>query len=288
MRHTRFIILVVSALIFYSFVQPSLASETTQSTQQKKQVIGILPSTELFDPLLADPRWPHFSASVQSYQDDEELGNVGSVNMGTSFALLGWRLGGEWQIGLQAGVFSIFDLDKESDLVNADYLVGIPVSVRLGPLSAQARILHQSSHLGDEYLLRKRPERINLSYEKVDLLLSLEIAKLLRIYGGGGQIIRSEPEDLEELSYQLGIELTTQSPLFGGFIFPIAALDLQAEEETDWEKNYSLHVGFELRGSLIEGRRLQVLFEYYNGHSPNGQFFVRKIEYYGGGIHFYF
>jgi hypothetical protein len=31
-----------------------------------------------------------------------------------------------------------------------------------------------------------------------------------------------------------------------------------------------------------------VLLEYFNGNSPNGQFFDRTIEYFGPGVHFYF
>jgi hypothetical protein len=33
---------------------------------------------------------------------------------------------------------------------------------------------------------------------------------------------------------------------------------------------------------------VQLLIEYYNGKSPNGQFLNESIEYYGVGAHFYF
>lgn len=37
------------------------------------------------------------------------------------------------EVGIQAGVFSIFDLDAESyDLINADYTVGVPLSFKKG------------------------------------------------------------------------------------------------------------------------------------------------------------
>ncbi|HEX4989112.1 MAG TPA: DUF1207 domain-containing protein [Candidatus Binatia bacterium] len=35
-------------------------------------------------------------------------------------------------------------------------------------------------------------------------------------------------------------------------------------------------------------RKIQLLIEYYNGHSPDGQFFDRKIDYIGTGIHLHF
>ena len=52
------------------------------------------------------------------------------------------------------------------------------------------RLFHQSSHLGDEFLLRTQTQRVNLSYESVDLRFSYEIGDVLRLYGGGGLPLR--------------------------------------------------------------------------------------------------
>ncbi len=120
----------------------------------------LIPRSPLFEPLTADPRWPRFSASYLDVRDDPELGSVGSVAFGGSIPLFqaDAPLEGRWEIGVQAGVFSIFDLDSDSyDLVNSDYWVGLPVSARWGGFSFTVRPYHQSSHLGDEYLLRDAP-----------------------------------------------------------------------------------------------------------------------------------
>ncbi|MGH8608805.1 MAG: DUF1207 domain-containing protein, partial [Gammaproteobacteria bacterium] len=192
---------------------------------------GWLPKAALFEPLIADPRWPHFSGTVQFYQDDDELGTVGAANLGAALPLYGWRgMGLDWQVGLHAGVFSIFDLNEDSsDLVNSDFLGGVPLDARYGPVSAQLRIFHQSSHLGDEFLLRNRVNRINLSYEAVDLKLSLKPLDWLRVYAGGGAIIRSEP-DLDTWSAQGGIEISGPGPLFHPLLYPVLALDVQSSE----------------------------------------------------------
>ena len=81
------------------------------------------------------------------------------------------------EFGIQAGVFAIFDLDAESlDLINADYLIGIPLVFRKGNFSNMTRIFHQSSHLGDEFLLRGRAEkRVNLSYEAGNSIFSYNL-----------------------------------------------------------------------------------------------------------------
>ena len=41
------------------------------------------------------------------------------------------------ELGIQAGVFAIFDLDSQSfDMINADYLVGIPFTIKKGNCAA--------------------------------------------------------------------------------------------------------------------------------------------------------
>jgi hypothetical protein len=236
----------------------------------------VLPRRELFQPLLADPRWPHFSASWQRYLGDDELQSVGSANFGETFALLEGPapLGGRWQAGIQAGVFSIFDLEADSlDLVNADYLVALFGSYRRGRFSALGRFLHQSSHLGDEFLLRDRAaDRVNLSYEAIDALLAFDVTSYLRIYGGGGGLVHRSPSSLDPF----------------GHVRPLAAVDVQTREESDWNADLSVRAGVQLESERIAGPRVQLLAEYYDGRSPNGQFFDRDIEYVGGGLHLHF
>jgi hypothetical protein len=110
-----------------------------------------LPKGTLFDPLMADPRWPNFSGSYQYYFDDEELGNVGAASLGGTLPLFrdNFPLVGQWQLGIQAAVFSIFDFDRNSDLINADYWVGIPISYRGGPFSAILRVFQ--GHYGRQH-----------------------------------------------------------------------------------------------------------------------------------------
>jgi len=48
-----------------------------------------------------------------------------------------------------------------------------------------------------------------------------------------------------------------------------------------------LRAGIQLDGILVT-RNLQILLEYFRGHSPNGQFYREKVDYLGLGVHFYF
>src|SRR6185436_401482 len=136
--------------------------------------------------------------SYQNYFDDDELEDVAAVNLGGEFPVLRWDgpADGRMQLGLQGGIFSIFDMDADSkDLVNADYRIALPLSYQRGRVSALARLLHQSSHLGDEFLLRNRVERVNLSYEAFDLMGSYTPWRPLRIYGGAGYLFDQDPSD---------------------------------------------------------------------------------------------
>src|SRR5436190_19618311 len=66
----------------------------------------------LFEPLLADPRWPHFSASWQEHHATE-LESVGSVSFGESFTFYRAPVfdTAAFDLGFQASVFAIFDMD---------------------------------------------------------------------------------------------------------------------------------------------------------------------------------
>jgi Protein of unknown function (DUF1207) len=253
--------------------------------------LELLPKGLLFAPLIADPRWPHFSAVYQRFHEDARLGNAAIASLGETFSLVRGPLGekgGAWEVGIQAGVFSLFDLDApSSDLVNTDYIVGFPFAYRARNFSALARFYHQSSHLGDEFLIENRVERVNLSYEAIDLRLSYEVTDWLRLYGGGGYIVRGDPSDLEPWSTQAGFELRSPRAFFGGTLRPLGALDTQYREQNNWHTDLSVRAGVQFEQLAILDRRIQLLLEYFNGYSPNGQFYRDKIEYIGLGLHLY-
>lgn len=248
--------------------------------------IRLLPEEELFAPLLADPRQARFSMSYQRYRTPGDSFNAASVAFGEYFALATGRWGGTGrsQVGIQGAVFALFNLDApSSDLVNADYWIGLPISFRRGPWSYVLRLYHQSSHLGDEFLLGNPGlDRVNLSYEDVMVLTSYEWEHW-RVYGGVGRFLRSEPE-LRRTHAQVGGEYVLPGAL-RGFDF-IAAIDAKASAELDWSRSYSAQTGFEFGGA--SSRRVRLMFEYYRGQSPNGQFYREKLSYAGVGLYFRF
>jgi hypothetical protein len=251
----------------------------------------LFPDWRLFSPLLADPRWPHFSAAYKAYSGGDLLEKAASVSFGEFFSLAGYDTvdAGRFELGVQAGVFATFDMDSESfDLINADYMIGLPLAWRAGPVSAQARISHQSSHLGDEFLLRTSVDRVNLSYETADVKASYALFDQLRLYAGLGYLVHTDPEDLKPWSLQAGVEFDSRAGWFGGFLSPVAALDLQRQQEGRSHIDISARVGVEFEKPDKSKRRVLLLLEYYRGRSPDGQFYDEKIETFGIGLHLHF
>jgi hypothetical protein len=259
-------------------------------TVARREGLKVFPPASLFDPLHADPRWPHFSVRFEHLNGSPELQDAAAVSFGERLPLLEGDapFDGRWQVGISGAAYALFDKgSKSEDLINTDYRWFIPLSYRSGPFSALFRYYHQSSHLGDELILRGKPiTRVNLSYEAVDLTLSQDIGKRYRVYGGLGEIVRAEP-DLEPLSAQLGAEYSGGHAYFGMFR-PVAALDLQAREYNGWDPELAVNAGFQVESPYTVGRALRIVAEYDHGKSPNGQFFHENIEYYGFGAHFYF
>ncbi len=257
---------------------------------------GMLPKGHLFKPLLADPRWAHFSAAYRNYLSNNYDGkNIASVSFGETIPFYRANFGhtqAQWELGLQAGVFSDFSLDASStDLLNTDFIASIYSSIRVQQFSVFARLFHQSSHLGDEFLLSQLNsnfQRINLSYEGIDLKLSYELPYGVRLYGGGSGLFHKEPSNLNIWATQAGIEFRSPWLLDFAGLRPVIAADIKNHEENNWNADISARAGVEFDNLQVLGRKLQILAEYYNGYSPSGQFYKDKVQYIGIGAHYHF
>jgi len=256
--------------------------------------------------LMADPKQPQFFATYQSVQRREPTStvtgvgksvNVGSVGFGENFGFYSKRQGCDgWQVGLLAGVFSQFNLDApSSDLINADYIVGIPLSWRHGAWSTRVRLYHQSSHVGDEFLLENPGfNRVNLSFEEVEAIVSYEY-RWIRMYAGGGYLVHREPAQLDRHRVQWGMELrgpTVHSPFLGSMmpglqLTPVLGADFKTFEELRWIINSNVIGGFEWSRPGAK-RRFRFLVNYYRGFYPYGQFFSEKVESIGFGFYLAF
>ncbi|MBI5408471.1 MAG: DUF1207 domain-containing protein [Nitrospirae bacterium] len=246
---------------------------------------------KIFAPLIADQRWPHFSMAYQYYTDEGDLRSVFAASFGETLPFYedGAPFGGRMQIAIQAAAFIIHDLDTASwDLINEDYRGGLTLFYRRDAFSGLFSIYHNSSHIGDELLLHKNIDRVNFSYEALQTVLSYDIKKSYRAYGGGEYIYSPDPKDLKRWNTQYGLEFRCPRTYFEGFLRPVAGVDIKNRQENDWHGEISLRLGAELKSEKTLLNKIHLMLEYYNGNSPNGQFHEEFIEFISAGAHFYF
>ena len=260
------------------------------------------PDGDVFRPLFADPKQPQTFATLQAVKvkDSKTSVTAGSVGFGENFGFYSRRQGcNGWQVGLLAGVFSQFDLNApSSDLINTDYVVGIPLSWRSGLFSTRMRLYHQSTHLGDEFVLHNPGvNRVNYSYEEAEAILSLDApGGWGRLYAGGGYLLHRVPANLDRVKVQAGVEL--RGPTWGSgpierfvsgplVVTPVFGADFKTFEQLHWTLNANVVGGLEFAraGAL---RRFRVLINYYHGFNPYGQFYGQKVESVGLGIYLAF
>lgn len=268
-----------------------------QTDGSSPRAVG-LPRGELFAPLMADPKEPEFLLSYLWVHSDLRDTRVGEVSLGQAFGLIRWpgrKPGDGLQMSLSGAVFTQFDMQSPSkDLLNADYMVGFPITYHRAAFFARARIYHQSSHLGDEYLLQTQPQpqRVNLSFEAVELLLAGEWGPV-RVYGGGEYIPWRVPPDLKPGRLHGGLEYRQPGTLLRiGAVAKarvVMALDVRSWQQQNWRPAWSARGGLELApvrddGGL--GQRLALMVHLYDGPSPYGQFYTVKIRSVGVGAHF--
>ena len=252
-----------------------------------------LPQGDVFCPLIADPKSTrsHLTYLRGEFPAETVAKNVGSAGVADGLGL--FRYGGPVagngvQLGVEAGVFAQFDLGTRSaDLLNADYVVGIPLTFRVGSFSGRFRVWHQSSHLGDEFLAHAGAGVTNegLSFEAVEAILSEELGPF-RVYGGGEYLLEGTPSTLARKVAHGGAELRL-GPIRGPRF--VLAGDVKASEQRDYKPGYSVRAGLEIAhwsSPAHPPRVIAVLAEYYEGPSPFGQFFTDQSRTFGFGLHF--
>lgn len=259
-----------------------------------RQEWRLFPAGELFAAPLASVKEPRFHMTWLDLHLKDDRINVAAVGFGESFGLLrwqGWRPDQFWQAGISGAVQAQFNLDTPSmDLVNADYIIGFPLTVRSKDWSGRLRLYHQSSHLGDEYLLYPRAgaapvERINLSYEALEAWLGWDW-RGLRLFAGPTYILHSDTP-LQRRSVQAGFDYT--GPAFGGSpAHPYLSLFGNWWEEVDWDPSVSAQAGLTFASPYAGKRRFQIYGEFHQGHLPFGQFFRQNAWFYGIGMSFGF
>jgi len=294
----------------YSTADRSAESSAAETSGPLEGVL--LPDNDVFRPLLADQREPRFYADYRRIHFNSDSAvlaegrgrsiNAALVALGGAFGIWGLRQPRGCD-GLQVSLFGValsqFNLDTpELDLLNTDYLVGPEVTLRRGRWSGRVRFYHQSSHLGDKFLvnygLANGVQRENLSFEILDVLGSVEDT-WWRVFAGGGLVVlNSSTRHLTSTPafIQWGFELrgpvwepwdwlknTRLRPVLGGNFSSVQAIG--------WTPNGSVSGGLEW-ASPGGAHRVRLLVEYQRAAVLFSQFFFERTQDFGAQLQFEF
>jgi hypothetical protein len=252
--------------------------------------------TVLFAPLIGDPREPMYAVNYRF--GDRVMGRQAvAVSLGDDFPIFRWRdvfrWHGDLQIGIQAGVWAVFNFSHVPDrkkntceLMNTDWLVGIPLTYAFDKWSFRVRVYHISGHLGDELIVdepKYLKKRKNPSMEALEWISSYQFSSGLRVYGGPGWVFDSDDTfKLKPLYVKYGSEVR----LFGQKLYyhrlygtPFFVVHLENWEQRQWNLDQFYLLGYEISKLQGVGRKMRLYFEYHQGYSYEGQFFNKKTRY---------
>jgi hypothetical protein len=245
----------------------------------------ILPAKNLFNPPVADPRWPKFSMGVARDFSKNFGKTIWTFNFGENIGLV--RFGSverPFEFGIQAASFGAMNIHSNpSVLINNDYFVGIGLSHRHDHFQYLWQVSHVSSHVGDELLLTSRNiKRVNLSYETVKWFMRYKNPlSSFSPYMQLGYIVHVDPSYVKRFSIAGGIDYLSSKPAFISGTRFVAGGFINSWQENKFKPTINIRAGLQFEKTEYYGRYLQVLLEYQNGPSQYGQFYNLKTNYIG-------
>ncbi|OGW48220.1 MAG: hypothetical protein A2078_08560 [Nitrospirae bacterium GWC2_57_9] len=252
--------------------------------------VQLFPSTPLYAPYIADPHRVGFGLQVLNYTSTEipHSGNTRfDLRTGGQFGLLRIHPRGAeelgWQISLEGGFNSQFDIDNQLDNIGWDGRYGLVVTTAQTPnLSLKFGYLHDSSHVGDEYAERNGRLRIGYTREELAAGASWLADGGWRTYAEYGHGIVLRNGNLQKPGRaQFGFEWQQPKPAQDRYRGWYGAADLSAMEERDWKIDVSIQSGYRID---TVGKTWRLGVDWYTGRPPIGEFFQHTETYVGFGI----
>jgi hypothetical protein len=273
---------------------PPENEELREKYVERPQINGIwFPQmTELFQPIIGSPRVISYTLGYRS--GDDVIGTkCVDISLGDDFPIYRWLDvlgGGDLQIGIEAGIWTVFNMDPHPDiaggteLVNTDYYGGIPITYARNKWSFRLRGYHISSHLGDEFLINHPGfDRVNPSNEVVDFFISYQAKEAIRLYVGPGYIVHSDNSfPWKPLFIEYGTEVRflgtkfIKQRLYGTLYLTLHFRNMQ---ELDWNFDGTYRGGYEFSKLQGIGRKFRFYVEYHHGYSYEGQFSKMRDHY---------
>lgn len=279
------------------FPDPQVLAIEQRIGRTKVKGIWFPESTVLFPPLIASPRNPIYSVGYR-FGNDFLASNVASVSLGDVFPLFRWLdvgpLHADIQVDVAACTWALFDMNvtdgvnhEWAELVNADYLAALPITMAFDKWAFRLQVYHISCHLGDEFIInqirrQQAVNRVNPSFEVLELIGSYQWFDNLRTYFGPGWVFHSDASyPMGDWYLQWGGELRYYGKrmlyhrLYGT---PFLAVDVQNWQVNNWQCSVTAQLGYEWSKLHGVGRKVRFFAQFHNGNGE-GQFFTETLQY---------
>lgn len=253
-----------------------------------------LPTGSYYKTTILDPSAPQTSASILAYQVKGSLKEkvYSPINIGTQKMVARYELNEErgLEFGLEFSLHSQFTIVDSGDafmggLQNTDYRIGAMVHYRTDRSVWRVLLFHQSSHLGDDYMLRNTffvPNSKVLNYEQLSLTRMHTGSNAQYYYGFGYNV---SPHTTRKRSAIHG-GYQYQQPFKGnprlGYLFGV---HIKMDEQNEFRPNVKTGLGIELGG--LSKNPFMIFLEYYNGHLPYSTLEYQVVQLYGIGVYFH-
>lgn len=245
-----------------------------------------LPQGSLFPTRYLDPAACQQSISVLSYEVEGETQQLMyvpiSLSMQQQFVRSTHSQDPQWELGMEFTIYSQFSIVDVGEafmggLQNADYRISSVFHYQQS-LATMYRVslFHQSSHLGDDYIIRNfivTPTLRTQNYEQLDISLYKRFAGW-NIYGATGYNV-SPNTVRKRLMLQLGGNWHQSLSEHPGLAL-IAGMDIKIYEHNDFNPNMRVGAGIKFaRGTPLP---LKLLFNIYQGHLPYSTLEYQKVR----------
>lgn len=258
-----------------------------------------LPDDLVYQPMIGDPREPHYSITLRSGENPYE-GAIGSF-----IEFLQWKPGdqsrwswgilGAADIGLGTADSSQYPARQEQigDIIYydsfpehvSDWYLGTYFAESLGDFSNRFEYTHVSSHLGDELFGYVTP--IIYTQESLRFTSSFQPAENVRFYAGVGYYTHVAPAD-NRFFLHAGTELYLPYWKFigGTALRGYFTYDLKVKDEGWSTVNQAFQLGLQWKVKAENLSDLRIALVGYLGNSQYGQFYLQQDNYWGVGFYF--
>jgi hypothetical protein len=255
----------------------------------------IFPNTQLFRPLLADPREAQSSLRYLVNSGSSR----GQAAFGDTFGLVRINSAYPVQFGVQGSVFTRFNRDPDSagflDINTADYTLVLPLDVKFDKWVLRTGVGHLSSHFGESEVQRQIQAGEALPFDEsflyrrdyLRVIAAWDVSERLRLYGGGSVAVHVRP-DGPRTALQAGAERRWALHPLGSIMRQwYLAADLQLWAESDWATNANFEGGIRL--ARRDGTRaVRISLSGYVGHSLQRILASEREQYVSVGVIFEF